>query len=625
MSDWFSNSWALWCLAALPVLCGFSFVLWLGRRRALTRLGNVLMVRGLMQVQPRARLWRGIFFLIALVFLIIGMAGPQWGRDPQPEAAAGGRDLVVVLDLSRSMLAEQPSRQERARRALKDLVDTLAQHGGHRVGLVIFAATPRLVFPLTSDYDHFRSVLNQIDADNLPIEMRPGGDSNSGTRIGAALRLAIATHDPRFKGAQDILLLSDGDDPANDDEWAQGAEEARKQKIPVHVIGLGDPDQDNTIPYNGNVLRYQDVPVMTRLREAPLQEIARKSSGTYFAARTQVFSLGRFYRDVIEPGTQRQVSEVESTADLPIPAQRYAWFLAPAVCLLLTSLLLSDRPKEGRWRVSAHWLALGIGCVAPVLIGATGQSEVERWIGRGNGAFAREEYEAALAYYEKAEESTTDPGLVAFNKAAALFRLGRYRDAELHYRRSLADQLIPALRRARAYYDLGNCLLKQAWSVDRRTIAEAIRCYRDCLTAAAGDPDLVADARHNLELARILFARAQAAAKESSDNPEPPDGPDPNAATDSQFGDGPGGRKTLAGIPDSAGTDQAGEETDDAGNQKGQPARGKLTNLPDEDKLVPLTPEETSSFLEQARQRIVRERREYHQLGNPPSDKVKDW
>src|SRR5262249_51625190 len=153
-----------------------SFYGWRQRRRALALVGNLPALVGLIRRRRGARLLRGSCFFLGIVLLIVGAAGPQWGHEHDPEGAGAGRDLVGVIDLSRSMLAEQPSRQERARRALRDLADTLQLHGGHRVALVVFAARPRLVFPLTNDYDHFREALNAWDADNLPPELRPNAE-----------------------------------------------------------------------------------------------------------------------------------------------------------------------------------------------------------------------------------------------------------------------------------------------------------------------------------------------------------------------------------------------------------------------------------------------------------------
>src|SRR5919202_6075161 len=141
----------------------------------------------------------GLGLPLGLACLGLGAAGPQWGRD-WGEALAPGRDLVVALDCSRSMLAETPSRLERARAALLDLSRGVRRHGGHRLGLVLFAGRARLACPLTHDYDHFRITVEAIDPAVVPPDLVPAPGSPSGTRIGLGLAQAVAAHDERFRG-----------------------------------------------------------------------------------------------------------------------------------------------------------------------------------------------------------------------------------------------------------------------------------------------------------------------------------------------------------------------------------------------------------------------------------------
>src|SRR5262249_12692324 len=197
---------------------------------------------------PGWRTLRGLCWSTATLALILAVAGPRWGTDTSQQATSG-RDLVVVLDLSRSMLAEQPSREERGRRVLLELADSLQRRGGHRIALVVFAARAKLVCPLTHDYDHFREAVRRQDASNLPPELRPtSNDDPSGTRIGAGLRAALGAHDPQAEGFQDILLVSDGDDPAGDEEWAEGAAQAKAAGVAVYCVGVGDPAKPSPIP-----------------------------------------------------------------------------------------------------------------------------------------------------------------------------------------------------------------------------------------------------------------------------------------------------------------------------------------------------------------------------------------
>src|SRR3954452_21521965 len=169
---------ALTLLALLPVL-GL-LALWSGyrRRQALARLGSVLALETFLPARRWPRLLRGLFLLPGLLCLALGTAGPQWGRD-WDQSAASGRDLVVVLDCSRSMFAEAPSRLERARAGLLDLSRAVEKRGGHRLALVVFAGRARRACPLTHDYDHFRDRVRQINtqAPDPDLEAGPGAAS----------------------------------------------------------------------------------------------------------------------------------------------------------------------------------------------------------------------------------------------------------------------------------------------------------------------------------------------------------------------------------------------------------------------------------------------------------------
>lgn len=361
ISHWFAQPWLVLALAGLPLLIGL--MLWSSsrRRRALLQLGPRI---ARLDSLPRPRGWmrlRRLCLGLGLLLLGLGMAGPQWGRD-WGQSTAPGRDVMVVVDCSRSMLAETPSRLERARTALLDLVRTLQQRGGDRLGLVVFAGKAKLLCPLTHDYDHFRAVLENLDLEPFDPDLGPGepvpsgagggapapSDAGvipeaSGTRIGLGLHEAI-----RFQGkhqaARDILLLSDGDDPARDGEWQFGIAEAREQGIPVYTVGLGDPDDPALIRMGGIVQKHEGKEVRTRLEEAPLREIAQRTGGQYIAARTRALPLGQVYLNLVAGQARRDPSEDL----LPVYQQRYPWFLGPALGLLMLSMMLPQHGRKSR-------------------------------------------------------------------------------------------------------------------------------------------------------------------------------------------------------------------------------------------------------------------------------------
>jgi Ca-activated chloride channel family protein len=267
----------------------------------------------------------------------LGMAGPQWGRD-WDQSAAPGRDLVVVLDCSRSMLAETPSRLERARNALLDLADTIERRGGHRLALVLCAGKAKLACPLTHDYDHFRAKLADVESVALERDLEPGAAQGSGTRLGQGLSMAVLADDPRMQGTRDILLLSDGDDPGRDAEWRQGARAAAALGIRIYTVGIGDPNSASPIRLDTGPLMHDGQPVRTRLEEAPLREIAELTGGTYTPARTLGLPLGELYLDTIRNQSERE----DSDDALPVYQQRYAWFLGPALAFLALFTFLGD-------------------------------------------------------------------------------------------------------------------------------------------------------------------------------------------------------------------------------------------------------------------------------------------
>jgi Ca-activated chloride channel family protein len=342
----FAYPLALVLLALLPVL-GL-LALWARRRRrqALACLGSTTALEGLLGRRWKNGLVRGLCLTCGLACLGAGTAGPQWGRD-WSQSAAPGRDLVVVLDCSRSMFAEAPSRLERARAGLLDLCGEVEKRGGHRLALVVFAGRAKRSCPLTLDYDHFRETVSSLDLTANDPDLEPRLGMASGTRIGQGLAEALAAHDPRFRGARDILLLSDGDDPARDGEWRPAADDAARQGIPVHVVGIGDPDRAHPIPLAAapdGWLHYEGREVLTRLQEAPLREIAQRTHGLYEPAGTRTLPLGALYLNVIAGQPVRE----ESDDALPVYRSRYRWLLLPAFALLALSMAIPDQVRRAR-------------------------------------------------------------------------------------------------------------------------------------------------------------------------------------------------------------------------------------------------------------------------------------
>jgi tetratricopeptide (TPR) repeat protein len=292
------------------------------------------------------------------------------------------------------------------------------------------------------------------------------------------------------------------------------------------------------------------------------------------------------------------------------------------------------------------WLAI----LALALISAAPAREAEDLVRQGNVAFAEGDFAEAAGLYEKAEEATTDPGLVAFNKAVALQAHGKWEEAESHYWLCLGDagaQLQGLIQKdpnkdlprslcsragrrlARVLYNLGTCLLQRSQGTNPEWLEQAVVYLDHCVRLNAGDSGLRADARHNLALARELFRL----------NPKPPKSDksgDSNKQSDPPTED----PKDKTGSNDSnngqdadssqSGSQRTGQEPDPNDNplatDERTPGKGNLGTLPDTDELMSLSPEDAAAYLRQAMQRILGERRDYQQQASKNMSRdVLDW
>jgi Ca-activated chloride channel family protein len=542
-----------------------------------------------------------------------------------------------VLDMSRSMLAQDvlPSRFERAKAALRELSEAFQARGGNRLALVGFAGHSKVYCPLTHDYEFFRATLGELDAANLPPELQPAaGQPGSGTRIGAALCAAVELQDSRAAGYHDILLLSDGDDPARDDEWRSGVLAAQAKGIRVYTIGIGNPDIGSPIPaLHNQVMRRGGKPVLTRLEEEPLELIAKATGATYTPSQTGPLSLVRLLHEHIESSPVRE--------DLFEPVQglcqRYGWFYAAGLAFLgLFAILGFSASKEATQlenvssspnRLSVRSNRLILGMMVLLSIAAVSLPGPEAQIREGNQEFAAGNFQSALDDYGAAEERCIDPGMVAYDKAAALYAQGRYREAEVQYRCCAEDAV--GLRRSHVLYGLANCLVLEGNGQDPERLRKAVRRYEECLGSSALSAELSDDAGHNLELARILLANAniRGSTREHQEPEADADQPQRQDSMEEQRRE-----RSETGHPaDASEFNQPSSDREDlqkmeAGDKKSHPGKGDLPTLPDQDTLAPLTRDDALNHLQEARTRIDQERQEFRKtFAHPAPELPLNW
>lgn len=332
----FENPFILYALALLPVLLLLHYLQITAKKKKLEKLADSNLHELLAPAASfRRKNWKHFLLMLAFGFLILALANPQIGSRME-KAKRKGIDLVVALDVSNSMLAEdiQPSRIENARRAIDRLVTKLQ---GDRLGLVVFAGNAYTHLPITTDYAAARMFLSSIDTDIVPTQ---------GTAIGEAIRKSMASFDQNTEQNKAIIIISDGEN--HEDDAIEIAKEAAGHGITIHTIGMGSP-KGAPIPVKNssgeNTGRYKQDgsgnTVITQLNQEMMQRIAKAGKGSYITANNSRVGINKLYEEL--KTLEAKEFETRVYADYE---DRFQYPLALAMLLLLLEHLMFNRKSS---------------------------------------------------------------------------------------------------------------------------------------------------------------------------------------------------------------------------------------------------------------------------------------
>ena len=273
-----------------------------------------------------------VFILATLLFGVVALMRPQTPGGTEAVAARRiSADIMVVLDVSKSMLAEDaaPNRLARAKADIAEFVDRVT---GHRVGLVAFAGRAAVMSPLTTDYGFFHLVLKGVDTSSV---------SRGGTRIGDAIDKAVAAFGVNRGVSRVMLLITDGED--HDSYPMDAVEEAVDAGIRIVAIGFGDEAGSEitlTDPDTGakTLLTDRDgVVVRSRLDGELLRELALRTEGVYVPAGTAAIDLDAIVEAHIEP----LVTDASARLQRRAPTEHYFWLVLGAIVCLIGAVWAS--------------------------------------------------------------------------------------------------------------------------------------------------------------------------------------------------------------------------------------------------------------------------------------------
>ena len=282
----FAQAQYLLLLLLIPVFFVIQALVLKLRTRRIRRFGDEALVSRLMPSYSKAKVWvRLVFFSLGFFFFVVGLSRPQIGAKLK-EHETKGAEIMIVLDVSNSMLAEDysPNRLERAKLAISRLVDKLRDD---RIGLIVFAGNSFVQLPITTDYVSAKMFLNSISTESVPVQ---------GTAIGDAINTAMRSFSAQSEKSRAIIIITDGEN--HEDDPVAAAKQAADMGVRVFAIGVGSPE-GKPIPMDGELLKDKDGEiVVTRLDEAVLQEVAKAGNGVYVRAGNNEFGLNPIIENI---------------------------------------------------------------------------------------------------------------------------------------------------------------------------------------------------------------------------------------------------------------------------------------------------------------------------------------
>ena len=467
----------LWALAILPLMA--ALFAW-GERRRIQLLQRLVAAR----LQPVlagsvSLVKRRLHFTLVLGALAcfgLALAQPRYGYTVE-EAKRKGRDVLIAVDTSRSMLANdvKPNRLERAKFAAQDLINSLE---GDRLGLIAFAGSAFLQAPLTVDYTAVFSALNELDTNIIPL---------GGTDIAEAIRTAADAFGKGESQSRCLVLFTDGEDLG-----ADAIDAARKAAgtMRIFTVGVGSAD-GSLIPVPGEEGGTQFIKgpdgqfVKSRLDEKTLAAIAEATGGFYSRLQNGPADMHRLVAEGLGKMKEQEIDARLSHR----PIERYQWPLGLGIALIMSSVFVNERRRKS---LNGLALLLALALLVPNPASAATSEEL----------YQQKRFEEARKQYEEALKLQPDSAELHFNKGATHFELNDYENAIAEFSKALRSS-DPQLQ-SKAEYNLGTTLLNRALKNenDPKREADLKNAEQHLSQAAQLNPQIAKKAAKNKAIAK---------------------------------------------------------------------------------------------------------------------------
>lgn len=321
----------LYSLFIVPVIVLFFVFFRWRRKKLLQKFGDYELVKShIIKYSPIKSYLKFILAMLGLSLIIISAANPRVGSKLR-EAKREGIDIVLALDISKSMLAEdlKPNRLERAKHSISKLIDNLETD---RVGMIIFAGGANVLFPLTADYAAAKMFLSTLDPEFI---------SEQGTAFSEAINIAVDKFHTNEKQKKALIIISDGED--HDEESIEAAGKAADKGFVIFSIGVGSVEGAPIPIYsNGKITSYlkddDGKTVISKLNEITLKNIAEKAGGSFI----------RY--SITDPNLKELIDRIDKMEKKQYEMKKFEqydnkfqYFLGAGLLLLLIDALLTTK------------------------------------------------------------------------------------------------------------------------------------------------------------------------------------------------------------------------------------------------------------------------------------------
>ncbi len=327
----FANIQALWLLLLIPLLIVVFIHITHRKHKQLQAFGDEQLIKNLMPNASRVRpVLKFCFNMLALLFLILAIARPQYGEKEEIQKRNGIK-VMFALDVSNSMLAEDvaPNRLERAKQIFSKLIDNMQDD---KVGLVVFAGEAYTQLPITCDYVSAKMFLQSISPDLIKTQ---------GTVIGRALQTSMQAFGEKDEASRVIILITDGED--HDDNAEAIAQQIKEQGAEIIVVGIGKPE-GSPIPVPGTTGFRKDRQgnvVVSRLNEEMCRSIAKAGGGIY----VRCDNTNTAKRVIENRLNDLATAELEAKV-LTNYNEQYQTFVAIALLILIVDFFIFNRKNK---------------------------------------------------------------------------------------------------------------------------------------------------------------------------------------------------------------------------------------------------------------------------------------